>query len=138
MDTRHHPAIPARLSPAEGRKFGLLVGGVFVLIGAFSWWRGHTYAPMVLWTLGGLLMAGGALIPGQMGPVYRAWMGLAVKMSKITTPIFMGVIYFVVLTPIGLVRRAFGHNSLVRPRGESFWITRPPGAARRSDLGRQF
>lgn len=131
-------SIPARLSPAEGRKFGLLVGGVFVLMGGVSWWRGHSVAPMVLWSLGGALMAGGALIPGSMGPVYRAWMGLAVLMSKVTTPIFMGGIYFVVLTPIGLVRRAFGHNALVRPRGESYWITRPAGAARRSDLNRQF
>lgn len=134
MDNR----VPARLSPAEGRKFGLLVGGAFVLMGAFSWWRDHAYAPTVLWTLGGLLVAGGALIPGRMGPFYRAWMGLALKLSKITTPIFMGVVYFVVLTPVGVVRRAFGHNSLVRRRRESFWITRPPGAARRSDLSRQF
>lgn len=130
--------IPARLSPAEGRKFGLLVGGVFLLLGTLSWWRDHSLPPMILWSIGGLLVAGGALIPGSMGPVYRAWMGLAVRMSKITTPIFMGVVYFVVLTPIALVRRTFGHNALVRASGDSFWITRPAGAARRSDLTRQF
>ena len=130
--------IPARLSPAQGRKFGLLVGGVFLLIGGLSRWRGHDTAPFVLWSLGGALVLGGAFIPSLLGPVYRGWMGLAHILSKVTTPIFMGVVYFVVLAPVGLFRRMFGRNSLVRARGATFWITRPPGPARRGDLNRQF
>ena len=129
--------IPARLSPKEGRKFGVLVGGVFILIGGVSRWRGHDTAPYVLWALGGTLMLGGLLIPGYLGPIYRAGMGLALLLSKITTPIFMGVIYYLVLTPVGLVRRMFGHNTLVRPRDKTFWIDRPEGK-RRGDLKRQF
>ena len=129
--------IPARLSPKEGRKFGVLVGGVFLVIGGISRWRGHETVPFVLWALGGTLVLGGLLIPGHLGPVYRAWMGLAHLLSKITTPILMGVIYYLVLTPVGAVRRMFGHNSLVRPRGDSFWIDRPEGK-RRGDLKRQF
>ena len=40
-------------------------------------------------------------------------MGLAHAISKVTTPIFMGVVYFVVITPIGFIRRrAFGSNPL--------------------------
>ena len=130
--------IQARLSPAEGRRFGLLVGGAFLLVGAISHWRGHTVVPVVLWSLGSLLVAGGLIFAGLLGPVHRAWMGLAVLLSKVTTPIFMALIYFLVLAPVGLVRRLFGYNSLVRPRGQTFWIARPPGAARRGDLKRQF
>jgi Saxitoxin biosynthesis operon protein SxtJ len=130
--------IPARLSSGEERRFGLLVGGVFLLLGAISYWRGHTVAPTVLWVIGGTLVLAGALIPGHLGPVYRAWMRLAVLLSKITTPIIMGAIYYGLFTPMGLVRRALGRNALVRARGDSFWIVRDPGAARRSDLRRQF
>lgn len=131
------PGLPARLTTRELRRFGLLVGGVFALLGTLSWWRDHTLAPRLLWTLGGLLMAGGALAPGAMAPVYRAWMGLAHRLSKVTTPIVMGIVYFGVLTPIALVRRAFGRNTLVRPAGPTCWVDRPAGA-RRSDLRRQF
>jgi saxitoxin biosynthesis operon SxtJ-like protein len=130
--------VPARLSPAEGRKFGLVVGGAFLLFGGISHWRGHTVAPLVLWSLGGVLVLGGLLIPGMLGPVHRAWMGFAHALSKITTPIFMGLVYFVVLAPVGLVRRLFGHNSLVRPEGSTFWAARAEGSDRRSDLQRQF
>jgi hypothetical protein len=40
-------------------------------------------------------------------------MKLAHALSKVTTPIFMGIVYFVVLTPIGFIRRSFGGNPLV-------------------------
>lgn len=92
---------------------------------------------MVLWALGGTLVVAGLLIPGYLGPVYRGWMRLAVVLSKITTPIVMGVIYYGIFTPMGFVRRQLGRNALIRPQGESFWIAREP-EARRSDLNRQF
>ena len=130
--------IPARLTTATLRRFGVVVGGAFLMFGAVSRWRGHDVAPLVMWTLGGLLVAGGLVIPSQLGPAYRAWMGLAQVLSKITTPIFLGLIYFLLFAPIGVARRLFGVNSLVRPQGPSFWVTRDAGAARRSDLKRQF
>jgi hypothetical protein len=65
-------------------------------------------------------------------------MRLAVVLSKITTPIVMGVIYFGLFTPMGFVRRCLGRNALIRPQGDSFWISREPGASRRGDLNHQF
>jgi hypothetical protein len=130
--------VPARLSPAEGRRFGFVVGTAFLVLGAISRWRGHETVPIVLWTIGGALVLGGVLIPGSMGPVQRGWMKFALALSRITTPIFMGIIYFVLFTPIGVVRRLLGRNSLVRPAGSSFWVDRDPGSGRRSDLQRQF
>jgi len=51
------------VSRTELRKFGLSVGGAFLLLGAVSWWRGHETAPRVLWALGVLLVVPGALAP---------------------------------------------------------------------------
>jgi hypothetical protein len=125
------------LSPREGRKFGLLVGGVFLVLGAISHWRGHQVAPTVLFVLGGALVLAGLLIPGRLGPVYRGWMSFAVVLSKVTTPIVMGVIYYGLFTPMGFLRRRLGKNAMLRTPGESFWVSREP-VARRSDLSRQF
>ncbi len=114
--------VPARLSVEEGRKFGLLVGGAFLLIALISYWRGHVIAPRVLAGLGGLLVLGGALVPGQLGPVYNGWMGFALVLSKVTTPIFMGIIYFVVLTPTAVLRRLFGGNPMQHKQvNASYW-----------------
>jgi len=129
--------IPARLTAKEGRKFGLLVGVVFLGIAGISLWRGHVWPPRVFVVVGALLVLGGLLIPGKLGPVYRAWMGLAHLLSKVTTPIFLGVVYFVVMTPIGLIRRALGKNPLRHQAvNDSYWKAPPSGG--KSDLTTQF
>ena len=134
METR----IPARLSPAEGRTFGLTVGGAFLVITAVLWWRGRHGAVPYVGGLGAALVAAGLLIPTMLGPVNRAWMGLAHLISKVTTPIFMGVVYFLVITPIGIAMRIAGRRPLVHPaQGGGFWHVRheTPEASR---MERQF
>ena len=133
--------IPARLTPAEGRRFAFTLGGAFVALGALLWWRSASVPPRsayLLFLLAALLLASGALIPTRLGAVQRAWMGLAHVLSRITTPIFMAVVYFIVLTPIGLVLRAVGHNVVRRTGVEgSFWVVRTQ-QEQRSDIERQF
>ncbi len=130
--------IPTGLTAAQGRRFGLTVGAAFVAIAAFAWWRGHLKTAAVLGGLGGLLSLAGLLIPRQLGPVERGWMRLAHAISKITTPVIMGAMYLLVLSPIGAVRRIFGGNPLVhQPHDNGFWKSRPPGRSR-GKLTRQF
>jgi Saxitoxin biosynthesis operon protein SxtJ len=132
-------AIPARLTASEGRRFAFPVGIAFLALGGVSWWRGHHVIAPGLATVAGLLLVAGFIVPARLGPIYRAWMGLAHAISKVTTPVFMGVTYFVILTPIGLLMRLFGRNPIVRESKDgSFLVRRPGGLKRRSDLTRQF
>lgn len=122
----------------ELRQFGLLVGGAFLAIGVITLLRHRPV--MVSGAFGGLgavLVLVGLAMPKALARVYAGWMGFAVLLSKVTTPIFMGVIYFVVLTPVGLVMRVIGKHPLGAPRGDSEWVTRPSDM-RRSALQRQF
>jgi len=130
--------IPARLTPAEGRKFGLTVGVAFLVLAGIVWWRSHPMMATVFAALGGALGVGGLMVPTLLGPVQRGWMGLAHAISKVTTPIVMGVVYFVVLAPVGLLMRAFGRNPMVRAEsGRSFWVSRA-AQGRRGTLENQF
>ena len=130
--------VPARLTAAAGRKFAFTVGIAMLVLAGIVLWRGHR---TISWGLGGagaLLILAGLVVPTRLGPVERAWYGLAAAISKVTTPIVMGILYFVVLTPAGLLMRLFGRNSLVRSSSDgSAWVRRPENA-RRSDLERQF
>ena len=117
--------IPARLTPAEGRKFGLTVGVAFWVLTALMWWREHAVAMYVFGGLGATLIASGLVIPGRLGPVYRGWMGVAHAISKVTTPIFMGIVFFVVMMPVGLIMRGLGRNPVRHePDGDSYWAVR--------------
>jgi hypothetical protein len=130
--------VPARLTAAQGRRFGLTVGGAFLVFAAIAWWRGHPTTTNVLATLGGVLTVAGLIIPTYLGPVERAWMKLAHVISKVTTPIVMGVMYLLVLTPVGFLRRLFGGNPMVHvAQNASYWKSRPEGR-RAGNLMRQY
>ena len=129
--------IPARLTPREGRKFGLTVGIAFLVLSGIVVWRGHLQVATVLGGLGGALALAGVVVPQHLGPVYRAWMALAHALSKVTTPIFMGLVYFVVITPAGLLRRTLSRNPMVAmSRDGSVWVPRDPEKV--GDMERQF
>jgi membrane-bound ClpP family serine protease len=130
--------VSARLSRSEGRHFGLVVGGAFLALGGILAFRGRSTVGIGLATLGAVLIAAGVLIPTRLGPVHAIWMGLARAISKVTTPVFMSIVFFLVLTPIGLLARAMGHRPLTMMRGRgTSWVDRATGE-RRSDLERQF
>jgi hypothetical protein len=127
------------LNPAaQGRKFGLTVGTAFLVLGAIAAWRGRATSSRVFIALGALLLVGGLIAPAALLPVERGWMRLAHAISKVTTPIFMGVVWFIVVTPTAYIRRALGKNEIARDlKAPSFWVLREEGR-RRGDLERQF
>ena len=132
-------AIPAGLSRGEARRFGLAVGAAFLVLGALQWWRDRTTSALVFGALGAALVLFGILLPGTLVPVRRAWMGMATAISKITTPIFMGVVYFGVLTPAGVAGRLFGRSPLKpKPAGKSHWVIREARARKPEDMHHQF
>ena len=131
--------IPTGLEAKEGRKFGLTVGTAFLVLGGVALWRGRELPTQILWGLGGLLILGAALLPAKLKPVERAWMAMALQISRVMTPIVMGIVYFLVLTPIALVMRSTKGNPLVhRTDATGYWFTKGEGQDANSDMRRQF
>jgi hypothetical protein len=129
---------------AELRRFAWVVGGALAAVAAGAWWRGRPGTALAVAGAAALLLAGGVAAPARLAPVERAWMRGALAISRVTTPLLMALVYLVVLTPLGLARRAFGRDPIAaRRRGRpgapapTRWAERSPGA-RRSDLRRQF
>ncbi len=131
-------AVRARLTKSEGRSFAFPVGLAFLALAGITFWRDHQSLSVVLGSIAGAILLAGLLIPTWLGPVYRAWMGLALMISKVTTPVFLGIVYFLVITPTGLVMRMIGRNPLRREaQNGTYWIRRDE-AKPRSDMTRQF
>ena len=136
----HAPNTPPTVPPTarELRRFALLVGGASALLGLAAAWRGRGATAVAFGVAGVALLVAGLVAPGRLGGVYRAWMALAAALSRVTTPVWLAVVYFGVFTPIAFLARLAGRRFLARPRGaDSYWVPRPPGQ-RRSDLRRQF
>lgn len=95
------------------REFGLLIGFVFpILIGwILPGLGGH---PFKLWTLligfPSLILA--ILRPGILLYPYRSWMKLGIILGWLNSRIILGLVFLIVLQPIALIMRLFGHDPL--------------------------
>jgi Saxitoxin biosynthesis operon protein SxtJ len=116
----------APASKRELRKFGLTVGLAFLVLGGISKWRGHELPPRILWTAGSLLLVSGLLAPGLLGPVQRGWMRFADVLGTFNTRLILGLLFYVVFTPVGFVMRLFRDpmTRSLRDGERSHWVRR--------------
>jgi len=121
------------------RSFGLLVGGIFAVIGFWPLvWRGEDYRTWAL-ALAALLIAPALVYPSSLKPVHKLWMKLGHVLGWINTRILLGAVFFLVVTPIGMIRRLLGKDSMgkwFRADMESYRVVRKPRAP--SHLNRQY
>jgi|CXWL01.1.fsa_nt_gi hypothetical protein len=130
----------AERSARDLRKFGLTVGGIFLLLGTLSRWRGHHTPPLVFWTVGTALVVPGAVAPRILGPVERGWMRFAEVLGHFNARVILTVIYYLVVTPIGIVMRRFRDpldRTLVDGRA-SEWLPRATEPVDRARYREQF
>ena len=110
------------------REFGLIVGAVFGLLGAWWIYRGKFLnAAYVLTILGAALIISGIVVPRVLVFPRKGWMKLAEALAYVSSRIILAVIFFLVLTPIGLIKRAMGWDPLYRrsPARDSYWHPYP-------------
>ena len=131
--------VSTRLAAQEGRKFGLTVGTAFAVFGGILLWRDRLLGAQIFWAIAAALILGALVVPAALKPVERVWMAGAHQISRVTTPIVMGIVYFIVLTPIALVVRMVKGNPLDHSEGEAgYWHLRDDSDGTKTDMRRQF
>ena len=113
----------ARRKIREGRIFALTLTGGFLFLAAVGLWRGADILVVVSLVLAVISALAALLAPGHLGPVNRAWMKTGEAMGRVTTPVLMALIYYLVVTPIAVTRRVVSRR---QQPGESNWHRRPP------------
>lgn len=113
-------------SSKEIRKFGLVIAIALGVIGSFVYVKfGNFDVVGWLWGIGLLFLILGFILPSVLRPVYRIWMLLAYFIGGIVSRVILTVLFYVVLTPTGLVLRLFGKDVLdqrFEKDRESYWI----------------
>ena len=128
-------------SAAELRRFGLTVGGMFLLLGGLSRWRGHVWPPLVMWTVGVLLVVPGLVVPSVLAPVQRAWMRFGAAMGEVSSRVILTVFFFVVIAPVGFVLRTVVRDPLDRRLDDgkaTNWVRRDRVPVERARYEQQF
>jgi hypothetical protein len=121
------------------RSFGLLVGGIFALLGLWpAVVRGEDFRLWAL-VLAGLLIVSGLLFPSRLRQVYRMWMALGQALGWLNTRVLLSVVFYGLITPMGLIMRLAGKDPMRRsfePDAGTYRVLSTPRPG--SHMRRQF
>jgi len=112
------------------RKFGLIAFIFFGMLCALGVWK-EKLLPTYLFGFLSVLGLGFIVAPIPLKPVFNAWQQFAHLISRVITNLILILIYYIVITPSGLIKRLFGGKPLpVKPDKNisSYWVTRPEPA----------
>ena len=130
----------AEVKQSSDRAFGLVFAAVFVLIALWPlldgagprWWALAVAGAFALLALAA---------PRVLAPANRLWHRFGLLLGRLVNPLVMGLLFYLVVTPTGLILRAFGKDPLRLgrdPDAASYWIERIPTGPEGSGMPRQF
>jgi uncharacterized membrane protein YccC len=122
------------------RKFGLTVGIALGVFGGLFLWRGKGYYDILFYIAGAFLLLA-ATVPIVLKPIQKVWMTLAIMLGWVMTRVILSILFFVVVTPIGLISRLFGKAFLdlkFDEDAESYWIHKDSLRTDKTGYEKQF
>lgn len=114
-------------STRELRQFaGIWFPAFCALVGGLLWYKWDLHAAaIVLWCVGGGVAAIGLMIPALMRPIFIGWMYAAFPIGWTISHLLLAMIYYLLITPIGLVMRLVGYDPMQReldPAAKTYWV----------------
>ena len=125
---------------SSDRAFGVVFAVVFTIVALWPLLdgRGPRWWALVAAAAFGLVAA---VRPGLLAPLNRLWTRLGLLLHRVVNPIVMGLMFFAVITPFGIVRRLVKGDTLgLRPDPDaaSYWVRRDPPGPGPETIERQF
>ncbi|MFZ3089134.1 MAG: SxtJ family membrane protein [Nitrospirota bacterium] len=114
------------IEKVEARKFGFIVGSIFIILGLLSAFKDKGIN-LSLIIPASILFLLALIAPGLLVPIYKAWMRLGAILGRINSFLILSIIFYCVVTPIGLIRRIFSKGSekfAYKTAKDSYWINR--------------
>ena len=94
-----------------GLIFGLMIALVFGIVAPLLW---RHALPLWPWIPAGIFWVWALLAPQTLNPVYQVWMRIGLVMGWINTRLILGIIFYIILTPMGIIRRTMGSDPMRR------------------------
>jgi hypothetical protein len=122
------------------RRFALTTGAIVALLfGLVLPYLLDFGYPIWPWVLAAILVLWGLIAPSSLNPVYKGWMRFGLLLNRIVSPIVLGIVFFGMVTPIGVTMRLLGKNPLAHGKGAQRDSFRVPSRERdRKHLERPY
>jgi hypothetical protein len=125
---------------ASERNLGVTFAAVFAILAALSFYRGGGYG-FVWLVIAAVFLSLAYFWTAPLRPLNLLWQRLGELLFRIVNPTIMGVVYFLTVVPIGIMRRLLGKDPLrlkLDPAAESYWQEREPPGPAGEDMKNQF
>ena len=130
------------IAPPSEKSFGITFAVVFLLLALWFWLR----KDLMLWGALFLLVSVGFLaavylLPRVLRPLNLIWLKFGLLLHKVVNPLVMGLLFFAVFTPMGLIMRLGGKDFLrlkLRTGDKSYWLPRSQADDKASSMRNQF
>lgn len=125
---------------SSDRGFALVFGGFFLLLALHHLITGNSWWPEILAAAAAFFVIAYTQ-PSLLAPLNRAWTKLGLLLFKVVSPIVLGLLFYLCITPIGLLMRACGKDPLRLkrdPQTSSYWLARDPPGPTAESLKNQF
>lgn len=127
------------VKPGSARQFGFVMAGFFGLLSALVWWKGGVWYFYLL--AAAAFLAAALATPGLLVPLNRLWFRFGMLLHAVVSPLVLGLMFFLVITPIGWLMRLLRKRPLnlaFDRDAESYWIGRDPPGPPPDSLKNQF
>ena len=121
------------------KNFGFAIGFILLIIGLFLFVKGKDLF-VYFFSIGSISIVLGGITPFILKPIYKIWMIFAVIIGWIMTRIILSVLFFSIITIIGLFTRLIGKDflNLKSKSNESYWNIRNKERELNQDYEKQF
>lgn len=129
-----------KVERGSARNFGIVFSAVFLIVAAFLYVSSNTihYWPLIVAVSFGVIAL---IVPKLLDPLNFIWFKFGMLLGAIIAPVVMMLIYFLVVTPTGILLRVFGKDPLLLERDENlstYWIAKKVDDAQPPSMKRQF
>ena len=136
--------LPAKASPdhrlPSNAKFGWLFSAIFLATAVYA------YTTVSLILAGSLLVLSlvtcviTVVAPDLLLPFNRLWFAFGNLLGKFVSPVILGIIFFLLITPVSLLTRMFGRDVLLmkKRKVDSYWVEREPACPAPESFKNQF
>ena len=124
----------------QSKHFGLLLSIIFFILAVYLIFKKSIFLGQFLLILSGTFFLVSITIPRYLNRITKLWLRFGDILGRVVSPITLGLIFFILIAPIGMLTRLFGRDELLlkKKNKKSYWLARQKTDDKFNSFERQF
>jgi hypothetical protein len=110
----------------SNKKFGWFFCGIFALVATYASFNNIFLLSKISFSILFLLLITTVFFSSKLDPLNKLWFNIGITLGKFVSPIILGALFFLLVSPIAITSRWFGRDELLikKRKINTYWISR--------------